>query len=442
MKFDTISGLRVTHKVADIDDIESLSFGTETEIAERLVENNTVSEAFILHTCHRAEIYVATDEQCTGHDVLRTFASHVSDDAVVTTGHEESLRHLLRVAAGLESMILGEEEILGQMQDAYQAAREAGTLGPLLDTAVMKAIHVGQDARTETAISEGVHSISNVAIKLAARETDLSGSTVLLVGAGSMGTDVGRTVDDTDAERLIVANRTYSRAKELTSGLETVATDVIELDALPAALDEADVVVTATCADDYVVDSEHTEPAQEGVIVDIAQPRDVAPGTTANTGWVSRDLADLKAVINETQLRRRRAAQEVEAIVDRECDRLHEQFKQCHVEEVISSIHSHADRVKSKNLETALSKLDANGGLTEEQRYIVESFADAMVSELLAPPTRSLKEAAVYDEWSTIQAAVHLFDPSADAGTTLLDGTVRMKDDPNGPQMTSGLEND
>lgn len=441
MKFDTISGLRVTHKVADVEDIESLSCGTEAEIAERLVENEAVSEAFVLLTCHRAEMYVATDGPRAGRDVLRTFASHVDDDAIVTTDHEGSLRHLLRVAAGLESMVLGEEEILGQVKDAYQTAREVGSLGPLLETAVMKAVHVGQDARTETAISEGSNSISNAAVRLAARETDLSGATVLLVGAGTMGTDVGRAVADTDADRLIVANRTHSRAERLTSELETVVTDAVGLDALPTALDEADVVVTATGSDGSVIEPRDVESSQQGVIVDIAQPRDVAPEVASDSGWTVRDLAALEEVTDETHLCRRRAAQEVEAIVDRECDRLHEQFKQHRIEEVISSIHSQADRVKSKNVETVLAKLDANGGLTEKQRYIVESFADAMVSELLAPPTRSLKDAAVYDEWSTIRAAVELFDPMTDAGTATLDRTARVADSPDGP-TTGGLEND
>jgi len=440
MNFDTITGVRVTHKRASIDEIETLSRRVRAEHAAELVERDGVSEAFVLQTCNRAELYVVSDERASDWDVFEPYVSDLATDAVVEMDHRGSLRHLLRVAAGLESMVLGEAEILGQVRNAYQRHEERGTIGPVFETALTKAIHVGQRARTETAINDGKYSIPSAAVDLAGSARDLTDATVLLVGAGDTASGVASALAARSPERLVVANRTREHAARLAAEIEAIPTDVVGLDALATVA--ADVVVTATGSDGYVVEPGDLCAEGDGVIVDIAQPRDVAPGVADGERWTLHDLSALEATTDATHRQRRRAAGRVEALVDAECARLHEQYKRNRVERVVRSIHSEADSLKTQHVETVRSQLEANGGLTPEQESILESFADALVSDLLAAPTHGLKEAAVHDEWSTIRAAVQLFDPTADTASTPTEGPPRTAVDPDGVSDANRLEND
>ena len=439
MRFETIAGVRVTHKHAPLEDVETLSRRVGVEQASGLVDRDDVSEAFVLQTCNRAELYVVSDEQAASRDVFRPLVSGLDSEAVVEMDHRGSLRHLLRVAAGLGSMILGEEEILGQVRDAYQRHRERETIGPVFETAITKAIHVGQRARTETAINDGTRSIPSAAVELAGTERDLATATVLLVGAGGMATGVARALADRTPDRVVVANRTRSRAAALAADIESVPTDAVGLDSLSTVT--PDVVITATGSDGHVVEPGDLDLDGEGVIVDIAQPRDVAAGVASRDGWTQHDLSALESVTTATHRRRRRAAHRVEALVDAECARLQEQYKQNRVEKVVRAIHAEAADRKRQHVETVRSKLEANGGLTAEQASILESFADALVSDLLAAPTRGLKEAAVHDEWPTIRAAVQLFDP-ADARPPLPDDPERMDAAPEDVPDVNRVEND
>ncbi|MFB6206287.1 MAG: glutamyl-tRNA reductase [Haloglomus sp.] len=416
MNFNTVSGIRVTHETADVDDIETLSDRTRQEYPVELLERSDVSEVFALQTCHRAELYVVLNRgEEIGTEIMDPLTAGIETDAVVRMDHQQSLRHLLRVAAGLESMVLGEEEILGQIREAYQTHRELETLGPVLDTAVTKAIHVGQRARTETEINDGVHSITSAAVEFADAKAGLDGSSVLLVGAGNMGRMISRSLTGTGTAELVVANRTPQRAARLVADIESMTTDAVGLEAIPDLLGEVDVVITATGSEDFVIRPTHVDTEQDGVIIDIAQPRDVDPVVAARTGWALHDISALESITSETHERRRQAADRVETLVDTEYQRLREQYKQHRVEEVVSTIHSEADTVKTQHVETVLSKLEANGGVTAEQEAIISSFADALLSDLLAPPTQGLKHAAIHDDWATIRAAVQLFDPMFDA---------------------------
>ncbi|UPV74865.1 glutamyl-tRNA reductase [Halorussus limi] len=406
-----VSGIRISHDRASLDDVEAACHADESAVLRRLVDVPGVQEAFALQTCNRFEAYVVTGAAATGRAVLADFAPDVGDHSVVEMGHGESLRHLMRVAAGLESLVLGEDQILGQVRDAYESAREAGAVGPMLDDAVTKAIHVGERARTETAINDGAVSVGSAAVKLLDERTVLDGATALVVGAGEMGTIAAHALADAPVETLYVANRSLDSATELT---ETVAHDealAVALDGLPSALDAADVVVTATGSEGHVLGADDLRETGETVVVDIAQPRDVSPAADAVDGVTVYGMAALESVTDETERRRRTAAESVEAMIDREFEHLLESYKRKRADEVISAMYESAERVKEQELSEALSKLDAHGDLSDDQRDVVASMADALVSQLLAPPTKSLRDAAADDDWGTINTALQLFDP-------------------------------
>jgi glutamyl-tRNA reductase len=400
-----ISGVSVSHERASVDDIETACAESQRVAVESLLARGPVQETYVLQTCNRAEAYVVTDDPETGRAACEQYRAGVPSDAVVEMGHEESLRHLLRVAAGLESLVLGEDQILGQVRDAYEDARGVGGIGPILESGVTKAMHVGERARTETAINEGTVSLGSAAVDLARQEKDLSDATALVVGAGEMGSLVAKALDDV-VERVIVANRTVPHAEHLVEVLETDAS-AIGLDALPTAFRTGDLVISATGSSEPVVDADALSGIGDTLVIDLAQPRDVPPAGGVEDAVTLRDLDALESVTEASRQRREQAAETVEGVVDEEFEHLLGQYKRRRADEVIAAMYESADRLKARELATAFEKLD----LDEDEQAVVESMADALVSQLLAPPTQSLRDAAEEDDWSTINTALQLFDP-------------------------------
>jgi glutamyl-tRNA reductase len=411
----TLSGIRLGHDVADLDAIAAARAPDAEALVRELVAETPAREAFVLQTCHRVEAYVVTERRDAGPEAL---APRFGGDAAVQMGHEESLRHLLRVGAGLESLVLGEDQILGQLRDAFETARRAGGVGPVLETAVTKAIHVGERARSETAINEGVVSLGSAAVELAETElaADLRTATALVVGAGEMGTLAARALADAGVTDLAVANRTPERAERVAADLDAPA-ETVDLEALPALVPAADLVVAATGSDEPVLTRDALEAARGALVVDLGQPRDVAPAAARIDGVDLRDIEDLEAVTARTHERRADAADRVEAMVDREYDRLVEQCKRQRADEAIAAMYEAAERMKAREVAETLDKLEARGDLADGQREAVEALADALISQLLAAPTKSLRDAAAEDDWATIATALELFDPGFEDGS-------------------------
>ena len=402
-----ITGVSVDHQRASVEEIDAAAADSQRAGVEALLEAPAVTEAVVLQTCNRAERFVVTDDPEAGRAALTAATPAVPESAIVEMGHEESLRHLLRVAAGLESLVPGEDQILGQVRDAYEDARHADGLGPVLEEALTKAIHVGERARTETAINEGVVSLGSAAVELAQRECDLDEAAALIVGAGEIATLAAKALADrSDVEHLSVANRTVPHAEHVASVVDVEA-EALGLETVSAAVKRADLVVSATGSPDPLLDSPLFEAAGETVVVDIGQPRDVSPAVDELPNADVFDLDDLEAVTAETRANREAAAAAVEDIVEDELSHLLTRYKRSRADDVISTMYESAERVKAREVEQALSTLD----LDDEEREVVEAMADSLVNQLLAAPTKSLRDAAEADDWATIDTALGLFDP-------------------------------
>ncbi|MFA9502284.1 glutamyl-tRNA reductase [Natrinema sp. H-ect1] len=409
MSTGVVTAARVTHGSGSVDQLAAASPDGQSSAVEELLAVPDIEEAYVLSTCNRVEAYVVGPDHAVGRAALEEFFAGVADEAVVVTDHDESLRHLMRVAAGLESVILGEDQIIGQVRTAYEDSRDAGGIGSMLEAGVTKAIHVGERARTETAINEGVVSLGSAATRRAAEEIALEDATALVVGAGEMGQLAARSLAAADVAEVVIANRTIAHADHLVADLEA-ETDAraAPLEALDSVASRADVVVTATGSEEPVLEPRHLEGPSEQVVVDLGQPRDVAPAADDLSSVRVFDLDDLESITAETRDKRTDAAREVEAIVDREFDLLTEQYKRARADEAIAAMYEAAERMKDREVETALSHLEEP---SEQHREVLESMADSLINQLLAAPTKSLREAAAEDDWSTIHTALQLFDP-------------------------------
>ena len=427
MTTGVIHGVTVSHQRATVDEIESVASVDEETVVRDLLTRDGVTEAFALQTCNRAEAYVVTEAAADGRAALSDFAPDVRDGAVREMDHETSLRHLIRVAAGLESLVLGEDQIIGQFRRAFETARGVGGIGAVLDPALTKALHVGERARTETGINEGVVSLGSAAVELAARERDLDGATALVVGAGEMGRIAAQAFDETGVTTLVVANRTVPHAAHLADEVGTTAR-AVPLDVTADAAARADVLVTATNSPDPLLDRTALADAGRTLVIDLAQPRDVDPSVGDLDGIDAYDIDSLEAITDRTRAQRREAADAVERMIDEEFDRLLDSFKRQQADEAISAMYESAEMVKERELRTAVSRLESQGELTDEQRETVAALADALVGQLLAAPTKSLRDAAAEDDWNTIQTALGLFDPEFGGEDATLPATERPRE--------------
>ena len=258
-----LAGARVTHDSATIDELEAAIHEDARRRLDELLSREGVSEAAVLQTCNRVEEYVVAETASLGRTALSDFASGTPDDVVDEMGHGECLRHLLRVAAGLESQVLGEDQILGQVRRTYATSKEAGALGPVLEDAFLKAIHVGERARNETAINEGVVSLGSAAVDVAERERGLDGR-VVVVGAG----DVARTVVAALSERgsgdVCIVNRSADSAETLAAEVDAEWDDLSEL---AAQVEVADVVIASTGSASPVIGHASLAGAGETLVV-------------------------------------------------------------------------------------------------------------------------------------------------------------------------------
>ena len=356
-------------------------------------------EAVVLSTCNRTELYLArpADDGLTDRadrallELAGADATSLAPVAYRLTDESAAL-HLFRVAAGLDSMIPGEGEILGQVRDAFTA----GAPGPLLDRTFRMALHAGRRARVETAIGESPSSVPAAAAALAEQVFEgLADRKVVLVGAGRTSELTARNLLSRGAVVSVVANRSVERAERLAS---TLGARGVPLDQLPDAVAEADVVVSSTSAPGLVLTHAELSAALRGrrgrplLFVDLAVPRDIDPALAELDGCFVYDVDDLEAVVASSLAGRRSEAVEAERIVSAEAERFASWRASLVVVPVITSLRARAEVIRSAELARVESRLE---NLSEGERAAVEALTTQIVNKLLHLPTVRLKEAAV-----------------------------------------------
>jgi glutamyl-tRNA reductase len=394
----------LNHRTAPLDLLERTAVDDARlpKVLHDLCARTNLSEAVVLSTCNRIEVYAIAEKFHGGYEDVRNFfvdlsflpaedfADHLYvhyDDAAVT--------HLFAVAAGLDSAVLGESEILGQVASAWERARDEGTTGFALNLLFRHALEVGKRARTETGIGRGITSVAQAAVAMATdRLGTLAGRRVLLLGAGEMGEVMATSLGAAGASDVVVANRTWSTARELATRIRGRA---VRLADLPSELLTADVLLTSTGASTIML--EHADLAsamghRDGrplLIVDIAMPRDVDPAAGALEGVTLLDMDDLRRFVAIGVEGRQREATRALGIVEEELGRYRATTTAREAAPLVTALREHAEGVRSAELDRIASRLS---GLDETQRAAVEALTKSIVSKLLHEPTVRLKDAA------------------------------------------------
>jgi len=367
-------------------------------------------EAVCLSTCNRTEIYIAAESVQAAESAAVAALAELEPDvegALYRLSDQAAALHLFRVAAGLDSLVPGEGEILGQVRTAY----ESGTTGPLLDRVFRQALHAGRKVRAQTAIGESPASVSAAAAALAEQVFgDLDGRAILLVGAGKISEQAARNLLTRGARIAFVANRTLDRAQELAARF---GAEALPLEQIEDELATADVVVASTSAPGYVLDAETVARAvkrrrgRQLLLIDLAVPRDLDPAIHDLEGCYLYDIDDLEAIVAETLVGRRSEAERAETIVAGEAEKFHEWHAALDVVPAIASLRARAEEIREGELLKAEALL---GRLDESQRKAVESITAQIVNKLLHLPTVRLKQAAAASDGVVYADAVrHLF---------------------------------
>lgn len=406
-----ITSMVITHSKATVEEIEEAWEGDIEKMLMELHSIDLVCECVVVKTCNRVEIYVVSPK---GSTVLFQFAKKMglSSNIVDFFEHEESIMHLLRLACGLESMIIGEDQILGQIKDLYLVAKKAGTTGKMLDTAFSKAIQVGKRVRTETEINRGALSIASASVDLAEDTVgDLKNKMVMVIGTGEMGTLVTRALSHREIELMYIANRTYEAAKNLA---DEMGGHAVHFDQIDENLRRADVVITATGAPHYVLKYEQVEKAmsfreKELLLIDIANPRDIDPSIN-NIPHVTLYNIDNLRVINEKNLElRMEEAKKAQAIIDEEFDLLIKQYKRQRADKLVSELYAQSYKLRINEKEKALTRLGAYHTIGDTEKQIIEDLTHSIINKMLAEPTKVIRYAAEIGDDELLESVATVF---------------------------------
>ena len=396
----------LNHKTAPLEIRESVSFSKEQlpDALPALAEQ--VGEGVILSTCNRTEVYTIGDEPAEAAGGIRRFVAdyhglspHVVDAHLYDRTDVDAVRHLFRVTSGLDSMILGESEILGQVREALTAAAGSQSLRAPVSRLFHRAIRTGRRVREETEVGRNALSISSAAVHLAQRVLgDLSGLTVLLIGAGEAGQLVAKALRTTGAGDLMMANRTPERAEELARDMGGTA---IPYDGLGPSMENADIVIAATEAPEYVLSRDSiasvaSERHGRGLFLfDLAVPRNVAPEAAAIDGVSLFNVDDLSAIAEENLEGRKEAANDAETIVEEEVAHFMSWWESLEAMPIIRALREQAETIRKGELDRALHDMP---DLSDRDAEALEAFQALAQLEGILPALESA-HAIAYARW-------------------------------------------
>ncbi len=414
----TYLAVGLNHRSAPAELLEAVTLPADAipKALHELISHEVVNEAVVLSTCNRTEIYLHAERFHDGFRISRDTLSLLTGvsgdrfgDHLYVHHAGEAVEHLFNVAAGLDSVVLGEHEILGQLRTSWETARAEGSSRSLLNPLFEHAVQAGRRVRTDTAIGQRTVSLAHSAVELATdRLGDLASRSVLVIGTGEIGASVAEALGRAGVRELVCCNRTLATAEVLASNVGGTARPFA---VLPELLQAADVIITATGASGFVVDAEMFQARAERVLVmDLAMPRDVSPDVLT-LDWIDLlVLADLQAFANASISERQAAADEARSVLDVEMERYRRTITAAEVEPLLGSLYRSANAQRLGEIER-LAKHHPD--LTAQQWDAVEAATKAVVARLLHGPSSTARDAAGTHRGDRLAEAIReLFDLS------------------------------
>lgn len=434
------------HTTAPVEIREQLAF-SQTDLPSALMQLTNpdhgaaplFTEAVILSTCNRVEIYGVAHPGTTAQhvvDFLATFHRRPADAFVHTLYFyqgEAVARHLCATAAGLRSLVLGEAQIQGQVRTAYESAQRIGSVGSILHRLFQIALVAGKRVRHETTIGKGAASVSQAGVELAKRRLgDLRGREVLLIGGGEVSELAAQNLIANGADRLTIVNRTSARAAALA---ERYGAEMLDFGALPEALARADIVISSTAAPVPIIYRHHVVEAIEHkqraracgdcdppamLLIDLAVPRDIAADVASVPGIHLFTVDDLREVVSHTIELRSAVIEIAQKIVEEQVQEFLDWLRTQEALPVLTMLRQRAEEVRNEELARALRRLQ---DLSPEQRAVIEGLSRSIVNKLLHPPTRCLREAAALGHgkrYATILAELFNLEHVSERATSIV----------------------
>jgi glutamyl-tRNA reductase len=397
----------VNHKTAPVEVRERLAIPEWRleEATRKLQEHHGVNECVVFSTCNRVEFAVISDSGIDLHSFIREYLitdpSQLREHLYEYDGRDV-VRHIFRVASSLDSMIVGEPQILGQVKHSYTVGKAVGSVQSNLDALLSRALSVAKRVRTETAIGSSAVSVASVAVELAKKIFgSLQGRNVYIIGAGKMSELAARHLRAHGAETIFVSNRTHDRALRMA---QNVGGSAIHFDRLYETADQADIVITSTGAPHAIFRREHGEKFMHRrknrpmFFIDIAVPRDVDAAMSQVEGIFVYDIDDLRQVVEANVSDRGREAQRAEMLIEQEVAKFERRMQSLDAVPTIVALQERVEQIRQGELERLRGKL---GTLTPEQRTAVETLTRSIVNKILHHPITALKSASGSDELTT-----------------------------------------
>ncbi|MBI5974201.1 glutamyl-tRNA reductase [Staphylococcus canis] len=397
-----ILAVSVNHKTADVALREKLSFNEQNmlNVHESLFETKSILENVILSTCNRTEIYAVVDQIHTGRYYIQRFLARqfnfeVDDIKAISEVKVEdaAVEHLFKVTSGLDSIVLGETQILGQIRDAFFTAQEAHTTGTIFNELFKQAITFSKKAHHESDIADNAISVSYAAVELAKKMYGkLQKKRALVIGAGEMGERAIQNLKGAGVTQITLMNRTHSKAEALA---ETYEIDAAPMSQLADALTEADIVISSTSSNTFVITKEMLEMcdsmngAHQKVLIDIAVPRDIEPIETMDSNLFIYDVDDLKGLVDANIRERRRAADQISGQIPAQITKHNEWVQMLGVVPVIRALREKAMNIQQDTMESVDRKLPH---LTERERKVISKHTKSIINQMLKDPIKMAKE--------------------------------------------------
>ena len=394
----------LSHKTAPVEVRERLAFdiGDMSEALRSLVSCDGISEAMILSTCNRVEVLVEAIDDAPARDFLCSYHRVASDSIVnhlYTLRNNDVIRHIFRVASSLDSMVVGEPQILGQIKEAYRLAHDAGTVGVHIGSVMDRAFVVAKKVRNETGIAQSAVSVSYAAVELARKIFgDLSGKSVMIIGASKMGELSAKHLKRAGVSMVLVTNRTFERAVEMAQVFDGAA---VPFEHLNDHIDRADIVISSTGAPHFVI----TKLQAERIIrqrknrpiffIDIAVPRDIDPAVNQIDNVFLYDIDDLQQVVDENIKERMSEAVRAEALVDNEVRAFRSKLQSLEVVPTIVELRETLEKLRRDEIERNRKHL---GPMSPEQQDALERITQSMINKILHHPIKHLKDVAHHPE--------------------------------------------